>query len=904
MDVNNLLESALAPTGAAEGSTNVRAITEKVSALLGVLSGTLEHERALENQSTIWKELYEAEKAKRAQLEDVLAEAQAAAAKATAQNGAPAARHHIHAVASGTQLAARRPVLQGHPIPGSTGDLAHLRQTQEPARSSREGGVVMRLNATRGNGSTAASVAEGSEAAVSGQMKGTRMSKSEFVRVASGSSFMLTHEDAAPLSAAPPLNTGLKQSASRLAQQAQGNGFLQGALTPPTSPQRGKASADEGSDEDDGPGADLSIIDEGVAGVGVTAAAAQAMAGARAWAWLASACGDQAGSWQHVRRAPYQLSAAVPSMPEQSRPRCGTRRDSHVTDSSRSVPGSQHPSHSKAASSMSGRAYGAANGRSAAPPPLQTSPVEALAAHTELESILSGDPPPEEASRAQRVSPAQYPTSPAGRSDGDNGRSGHSYRSADLVFSRGANPESVGLDSSICAEVGGAAMHAEDAAAFAAGRAASRLGSTSLEPDHTPVATMAAECLAKERERESAQAQVASESSRGSLGAGAGAAWRPSMSMRWLQTPQRVLLVAKPSMEIMPHVRKILALLSRNGMQIFIEPALHDRLSREQHSHPPLQLLPCEAVQTAERLEEVVARHQRGKAGSGAQIVTWPQELCNHRTLPCEIVHNLDLVVTMGGDGTVLWTCSLFGSFPVPPVLPIALGSLGFVTTFSVGEAPAVVERVLNGPFPVMVRHRLHARIRRAARTAGDGLPAPGRHAPTPPPDHDPTADEAAGHVALNEVVIDRGMSAFLCSLTVRANGSFVTHVQGDGLIVSTPTGSTAYNLAAGGCMVHPEVPAILFTPICPHSLSFRPVVFPDHVWLTVEVPRESRAEMWCSFDGKDRTRLGPGDSIDIRASRWPVPMISALGATDDWFLSVRDGLHWNQRQMQKGLGK
>lgn len=90
--------------------------------------------------------------------------------------------------------------------------------------------------------------------------------------------------------------------------------------------------------------------------------------------------------------------------------------------------------------------------------------------------------------------------------------------------------------------------------------------------------------------------------------------------------------------------------------------------------------------------------------------------------------------------------------------------------------------------------------------------------------------------VALNEVVIDRGISPFLTNLDVYCDGVFLTHVQGDGLIVSTPTGSTAYNLAAGGSMVHPQVPAILFTPICPHSLSFRPLIFPDHVQLCVQV--------------------------------------------------------------------
>jgi NAD+ kinase len=90
--------------------------------------------------------------------------------------------------------------------------------------------------------------------------------------------------------------------------------------------------------------------------------------------------------------------------------------------------------------------------------------------------------------------------------------------------------------------------------------------------------------------------------------------------------------------------------------------------------------------------------------------------------------------------------------------------------------------------------------------------------------------------VVLNEVVIDRGMKAQLCNLQCYADQNHVTVVQGDGLIVATPTGSTAYNLAAGGAMVHPAVPCFLFTPICPHSLASRPLVLPEHVTLRVKV--------------------------------------------------------------------
>ena len=117
---------------------------------------------------------------------------------------------------------------------------------------------------------------------------------------------------------------------------------------------------------------------------------------------------------------------------------------------------------------------------------------------------------------------------------------------------------------------------------------------------------------------------------------------------------------------------------------------------------------------------------------------------------------------------------------------------------------PRALHSALSGGFHLTLRHRLTARVLRA-----DGTPA------GPP------------RVVLNDVVIDRGASPYLTNLECFADGAFVTRVQGDGLIIATPSGSTAYSLAAAGSMVHPGVPAILFTPVCPHSLSFRPLIFP-----------------------------------------------------------------------------
>ncbi|KAG6402829.1 hypothetical protein SASPL_135042 [Salvia splendens] len=153
--------------------------------------------------------------------------------------------------------------------------------------------------------------------------------------------------------------------------------------------------------------------------------------------------------------------------------------------------------------------------------------------------------------------------------------------------------------------------------------------------------------------------------------------------------------------------------------------------------------------------------------------------------------------------------------------------------------------------------------------------------------------------LVLNEVTIDRGISSFLTNLECYCDNSFVTCVQGDGLILSTTSGSTAYSLAAGGSMVHPQVPGILFTPICPHSLSFRPLILPEYVMLRVVVPFNSRSQAWVSFDGKDRKQLAPGDALVCSMAPWPVPTACQVDSTSDFLRSIHDGLHWNLRKTQ-----
>ena len=129
-----------------------------------------------------------------------------------------------------------------------------------------------------------------------------------------------------------------------------------------------------------------------------------------------------------------------------------------------------------------------------------------------------------------------------------------------------------------------------------------------------------------------------------------------------------------------------------------------------------------------------------------------------------------------------------------------------------------------------------------------------------------------------------------------------MTTVQADGLVIATPTGSTAYSLSAGGALVHPEIPAILISPICPHTLSFRPMLLPDTMELRICVPFNSRSTAWASFDGRGRVELKQGDHIKVTASKYPFPTVCADKQSTDWFHAISRTLKWNERERQKSF--
>jgi NAD kinase len=173
---------------------------------------------------------------------------------------------------------------------------------------------------------------------------------------------------------------------------------------------------------------------------------------------------------------------------------------------------------------------------------------------------------------------------------------------------------------------------------------------------------------------------------------------------------------------------------------------------------------------------------------------------------------SIDFVITLGGDGTVLFASSLFQG-RMPPILPFNLGSLGFMGVFSFKDFKATVSNVIEKELRVNMRMRLECEIVRGT----DSKESVETQQPPSVTDSTPTKFQI-----LNDVVIDRGPSAYLSNLELYGNEAHITTVQADGLVIATPTGSTAYSLSAGGSVVHPQVSCILVTPICPHTLSFR----------------------------------------------------------------------------------
>jgi NAD+ kinase len=224
----------------------------------------------------------------------------------------------------------------------------------------------------------------------------------------------------------------------------------------------------------------------------------------------------------------------------------------------------------------------------------------------------------------------------------------------------------------------------------------------------------------------------------------------------------------------------------------------------------------------------------------------------------------VDLVVVLGGDGTLL---SVARSLQRPiPILGVNMGSLGFLTEVHRTELYPSLVRVLSGHFGIEERSLFRVELQRAS----DG--------------------ESRTFRVLNDAVIAKSALARIIELTLRVDGDLVGHFRADGLIVSTPTGSTAYNLSAGGPILYPRLPVAVITPICPHTLSLRPLAVPDASQLEV-VLQTQREEVYLTLDGQEGVSLAYHDRVLIRRSDAVVRLVKASGRT--FYESLRGKLRW-----------
>ncbi|MFQ5990873.1 MAG: NAD(+)/NADH kinase [Nitrospiraceae bacterium] len=199
-----------------------------------------------------------------------------------------------------------------------------------------------------------------------------------------------------------------------------------------------------------------------------------------------------------------------------------------------------------------------------------------------------------------------------------------------------------------------------------------------------------------------------------------------------------------------------------------------------------------------------------------------------------------DLILVLGGDGTMLTAARLVEERGVP-ILGVNMGGLGFLTETSLDHLYPTLERIFRKEFVIEERLMLRARI--------------DRH-----------GDKVAQATVLNDVVVSKGTLARMIEMHLAINGQFVTSLRGDGMIVSTPTGSTAYSLSAGGPIIDPSIQSLMLTPICPHTLTHRPLLIPSDAVMEVTLTSQDEGAM-ATFDGQVGVALTQGDTVTIGAS-------------------------------------
>ncbi len=269
--------------------------------------------------------------------------------------------------------------------------------------------------------------------------------------------------------------------------------------------------------------------------------------------------------------------------------------------------------------------------------------------------------------------------------------------------------------------------------------------------------------------------------------------------------------------------------------------------------------------------------------GVASELVEWlsargieplvDAHLARHLQLPCGIDSTLfpqqaDLVVVLGGDGTLISAARQIGDHGIP-ILGVNLGSLGFLTEITLEELYPTLERCIAGEHCISERMMLQATVER------DGA-------------------EIASHAVLNDVVINKGALARIVDLETMVNSHYLTTFKADGLIISTPTGSTGYSLSAGGPIVHPAMNCIAITPICPHTLTNRPVIIAEDSLIQIAVRSLPDEDIFLTLDGQVGVELQGGDVIQVRRANYCARLV--MSGSKDYFAVLRTKLKWGER--------
>jgi len=233
-----------------------------------------------------------------------------------------------------------------------------------------------------------------------------------------------------------------------------------------------------------------------------------------------------------------------------------------------------------------------------------------------------------------------------------------------------------------------------------------------------------------------------------------------------------------------------------------------------------------------------------------------------------EVATGADLVVVLGGDGTLIAAARLVGSREVP-ILGVNLGSLGFLTEITLDEMYPAMERCLAGDFEVSQRMMLLAQVFR-------------------------NGEQVERHRVLNDVVINKGALARIVDMETSVDGRHLTTFKADGLILSTPTGSTGYSLSANGPILHPMLNCISITPICPHTLTNRPLVVAAEASIAIRIDALEDEAVFLTLDGQVGVKLICGDVVHIKRSDHVTRLVQSR--SKDYFSVLRTKLKWGER--------